>query len=91
MAYLPDAEQTISYGVPAFKVGGRGVAGFAYHKNHCTYLPMSGSITAELADLLTDYVTAKGSIRFAKDQPMPADLVRSLIDARLSEIARTGR
>ena len=52
-ALLPDAEQGISYGVPCFKVGGKGVAGFASYKDHCTYLPMSGSITAELADELT--------------------------------------
>ena len=49
-ALLPDGEQGIAYGVPCFKVGGKGVAGFGFYKNHCTYFPMSGSITAELAD-----------------------------------------
>ncbi len=88
---LPEAEQGISYGVPAFRVNGRGVAGFASYAQHCTYLPMSGSITAQLAEELTGYVTAKGSVRFATDQPLPEDLVRALIDARLAEIQRTGR
>ena len=41
-ALLPDAEQTISYGSPTFKVGGKGVAGFAAFAHHCSYLPMSG-------------------------------------------------
>ena len=89
-ALLPDAEQGIAYGVPCFKVGGKGVAGFAWYKDHCTYLPMSGSITAELADELTDYVTAKGSVQFAIDEPLPAELVEHLVDARRREIARSG-
>ena len=88
-ALLPEAEQGIAYGVPCFKVGGKGVAGFASYKNHCTYLPMSGSITAELADELSGFVTAKGSVQFATDEPLPADLVEHLVDARLTEIARS--
>ena len=85
---LPDAEQCIAYGVPCFKVDGRGVAGFGFYKNHCTYFPMSGAITTELADDLAGYVTAKGSIRFATDEPLPADLVERLVRARQREIAR---
>lgn len=83
---LPDAEQGIAYGVPCFKVGGKGVAGFGFYKNHCTYFPMSGSITAELADDLEDYVTAKGSIRFPNDEPPPRRLVARLVEARRREI-----
>ena len=41
---LPEAEQGISYGVPAFKVRGRTIAGFAAFKNHLSYLPHSGSV-----------------------------------------------
>ena len=89
VALLPDAEQGIAYGVPCFKVGGKGVAGFASYKDHCTYLPMSGSITAELADELTDHVTAKGSVQFPIDEPLPAELVEHLVDARRREIARS--
>lgn len=88
---LPDAEQGIAYGIPTFKVDGKGVAGIAYYKNHCSYFPMSGSITTELAAELGDYVTAKGSLRFAADEPLPEDLVRRLVAARRAEIARTGR
>ena len=88
---LPDAEQGIAYGVPAFRVHGKAVAGFAFYKDHCSYFPMSGSITAELADDLADFATSKGSIRFAKDEPLPAHLIRSLIAARQAEIARSAR
>jgi uncharacterized protein YdhG (YjbR/CyaY superfamily) len=85
---LPESEQGIAYGVPCFKVAGKGVAGFGFYKNHCTYFPMSGSITAELADELTGFVTAKGSIRFPNDEPLPAQLVAKLVEARQREIAR---
>jgi hypothetical protein len=42
-AIVPDAEQCISYGMPAFKLGGKTIAGFAAFKNHLSYLPHSGS------------------------------------------------
>jgi uncharacterized protein YdhG (YjbR/CyaY superfamily) len=87
-ALLPDAEQGIAYGVPCFKVGGKGVAGFGFYKNHCTYFPMSGSITSELADDLTGFVTAKGSIQFPTDEPLPDDLVARLVEARRRELDR---
>jgi uncharacterized protein YdhG (YjbR/CyaY superfamily) len=83
---LPDAEQGIAYGIPCFKVDGKGVAGFGSYANHCSYFPMSGSITTDLAAELQGYVTAKGSIQFAIDEPLPADLVRRLIEARQREI-----
>ena len=90
-ALLPDAEQCIAYGVPCFKVGGRGVAGFGVYKNHCTYFPMSGSITTELAEELREYVTARGSIQFANDEPLPRELVQHLVQARQREIERSKR
>ena len=90
-ALLPEAEQGIAYGVPCFKEAGKGVAGFGFYKNHCTYFPMSGSITTELADDLTGFVTAKGSIRFPTDEPLSAGLVERLVDARRREIARSGK
>jgi uncharacterized protein YdhG (YjbR/CyaY superfamily) len=44
MAIVPDAEQCISYGMPAFKLRGKTIAGFAAFKNHLSYLPHSGSV-----------------------------------------------
>ena len=86
MAVVPDADQCISYGTPAFKVRGKAVAGFAAFKSHLSYLPHSGSVLAELGDELAGYETSKGSLRFAIDDPLPDGLVRALITARLREL-----
>lgn len=83
---VPDAEQCIAYGVPAFKVRGRVVAGFAAFKNHLSYLPHSGSVLSELADDVAPYVTTKGSLHFAIDSPPPKALVEKLIAARMRQL-----
>jgi uncharacterized protein YdhG (YjbR/CyaY superfamily) len=83
---VPEAEQCISYGVPAFKVSGKTVAGFAAFKNHLSYLPHSGSVLSTLADDLTGYETSKGALRFAIDQPPPKHLVERLVTARMREL-----
>ncbi len=85
---LPDAEEGLSYGVPALKVSGRPVAGYAAFKNHCSFLPHSGSILSQLAEELTGYTWSKGTLQFAPDQPPPADLVARLVELRLEEISR---
>jgi uncharacterized protein YdhG (YjbR/CyaY superfamily) len=80
---LPDAEETISYNMPAHKVAGKAIAGYAYFKNHCSYFPHSGSVLAELEDELDGYEWAKGTLRFPADQPLPEHLVRRLVEVRL--------
>ena len=52
LSLLPEAEQGISYGMPAFKVDGRVIAGFAAFKNHLTYAPHSGSTLGKLGEEL---------------------------------------
>ncbi|MFC0438260.1 iron chaperone [Kutzneria buriramensis] len=83
---LPDAQECISYGMPAFKVDGRVVAGFAAFTKHLSYLPHSGSVLAELGDDLADYEHTKSSLHFSHDQPLLKALVRKLIRARLRQI-----
>ena len=84
---VPDAEQVISYRVPAFRVAGKTVAGFAAFKNHLSYLPFSGSVLPRLADELAGYSGTKGALHFPVDQPLPRELVAKLIAARLEELA----
>jgi uncharacterized protein YdhG (YjbR/CyaY superfamily) len=86
LGVVPEAEQCISYGMPAFKVGGKTVAGFAAFKNHLSYLPHSGSVLATLGSDLASYETSKGALRFAVDEPLPEHLVRKLLMTRMREL-----
>jgi uncharacterized protein YdhG (YjbR/CyaY superfamily) len=83
---VPEAEQGISYGTPAFRLHGKLIAGFAAFKSHLSYLPHSGSVLAELPDDVAGYVTSKGALQFAIDKPLPKALVKKLIATRLGEI-----
>jgi uncharacterized protein YdhG (YjbR/CyaY superfamily) len=85
---IPDAEQAISYGVPAFRMQGTTVAGFAAFKNHLSYLPHSGTVLAQLADDLAGYAMTKGSLHFPVDRPLPKAVVTRLIAMRLGEADR---
>ncbi len=82
---VPQAEQAISYGVPAFRVNGKVIAGFAAFKNHLSYLPFSGSVLVQLADELEGYAMTKGSLHFPVDRPLPKRLVKKLVAVRLAE------
>lgn len=85
---LPEAEQGLSYGVPAFRVDGKPIAGFSAAKNHLSYLPHSGSVlgTLQPADL-EGRTASKGALKFAIGAPLPGDLVAKLVAARLAEVA----
>jgi uncharacterized protein YdhG (YjbR/CyaY superfamily) len=88
---IPDAEEMISYGVPAFRVGGSTIAGFAAFKEHLSYLPFSGSVLPPLADELAGYTMTKSALHFAVDRPLPKLLVKKLIALRLAEAAQRSR
>jgi uncharacterized protein YdhG (YjbR/CyaY superfamily) len=83
---VPEAEQGISYGMPAFKVEGKTVAGLAAFKHHLSYLPHSGSVLATLAVDVAAYETSKGSLRFAVDKPLPKQPVKKLVTTRMREL-----
>jgi uncharacterized protein YdhG (YjbR/CyaY superfamily) len=84
---VPDAEQVISYGVPAFRVGGETVAGFAAFRDHLSYLPFSGSVLSQLAGELEGYSMTKSALHFPVDRPLPKTLVRKLVAARVAASA----
>lgn len=83
---VPDADQVISYRVPAFRVRGKTVAGFAAFKDHLSYLPFSGSVLAQLADELKGYTMTKSALHFPVDRPLPKTVVKKLIAVRLGEV-----
>lgn len=84
---VPEAEQCISYGMPAFRMNGKVVAGFAAFKNHLAYLPHSGSVFGELREELQGYESTSGSLHFPIDEPLPESLVRKLIEVRLRQLS----
>ena len=84
-AIVPDAEECISYGMPAFKLRGKTIAGFAAFKSHLSYLPHSGSVISQLAKETEGYTKTKGSLHFPVDVPLPNSLVKKLLDARMAE------
>jgi uncharacterized protein YdhG (YjbR/CyaY superfamily)/gluconate kinase len=86
LAVVPGAEPGVSYGVPAFRIGGKVVAGFSASQRHLSYLPHSGSVLVTLAGEVAGYRTSKGSLHFSVDEPLPDDLVRMLVTARLREL-----
>jgi uncharacterized protein YdhG (YjbR/CyaY superfamily) len=69
------------------RVDGKVVAGFAAFKNHLAYLPHSGAVLADLGDAVAAYEHTPGSLRFAIDEPLPDDLVRRLVEAKLARLA----
>lgn len=81
---VPDATEVISYGIPAFRYQGYVLVWFAAWKNHCSLYPISNAVKRELKG----YDTAKGTIRFTADKPLPAALVRKLVKARIAENER---
>ena len=88
-AAAPDATEVISYRVPTFKHQG-GLVGFAGFEGHCSFFVMSPEVMEAHAEELESYDTAKGTIRFAPDQPLPDALVRKLVEARIKENEERG-
>src|SRR5262249_39077278 len=84
---VPDAEEGISYGLPAFRLDGRPLVACGAGASHCAFYPMSGVTVAALKDELKGYDTSKGTIRFPAERPLPAALIRKLVKARIAEIA----
>ncbi len=77
-----DAEECISYGMPAFRYKGA-LVGYAAFKQHCSFFPMSTSLLDDFADDVKNYRTAKGTLQFPPDKPLPAALVKKMVKARV--------
>ncbi len=82
----PKAEECISYGLPAFRLGGRMLMWFGAAANHCAIYPGAFPIQVH-QDELKAFDTSKGTIRFPPDRPLPATLVRKLVKTRIAEDA----
>ena len=83
---VPNAKETISYGMPAFEIDGKVVAGFDGFKNHCSYFPHSGSVLEELEGIPEWCEVSKGTLKFPIGRKLPKTLVRRLISVRRRQI-----
>ncbi|MGI8407063.1 MAG: iron chaperone [Actinomycetota bacterium] len=83
---VPDATETIRYGMPTFKYHGKTVAHFAAFKNHCSLFPASGTVFEKLEGELKSFRTSKGTVQFTPDNELPESLVRKILQVRISEI-----
>ena len=81
-AAAPEATETISYRMPAFKDRGRILVYYAAFKDHYSIFPASEAIIEALGEELEPYVTGKGTIRFDADEPLPVALVKKIVKAR---------
>ena len=84
-ATVPEAEECISYSIPAFRLGRRVVAGFAATKTGCSYFPFSGRTLEAVAKELRSYDRTKSSLHFDPAKGLPTALLRKLIRARIAE------
>jgi uncharacterized protein YdhG (YjbR/CyaY superfamily) len=90
-AAAPDAVEAIAYGVPAFRYRGRPLVSFGAGKGHCAFYVQSPAVMEAHRAELEGYDTAKGTIRFASERPLPAALVAKLVQARVAETDAAAR
>ncbi len=79
----PEATETISYRIPAFKYKGV-LVWFAAFSNHCSLFPTASVIEAFMNELKC-FSTSKGTIHFPTDKPLPTALVKKLVKARVAQ------
>lgn len=83
----PNAEECISYQLPAFRLDGKLLVSYGATTKHCAFYLMSSTTVEAHKEALKNYDTSKGTIRFQADNPLPRDLVRKLVEARIAENA----
>ena len=90
LKYAPEAEESITYGMPAYKTNGKPLVYFAAFKNHIgLYAKPSGHSAFE--EELSVYKRGKGSVQFPLNKPIPYDLIRRIIEFRVIENQNSGK
>jgi len=81
MKAVPEAEDTIGYGMPVLKYKHKYLIGFAPFKNHMSVFPGAEAVK-ELKEKLGDYVWAKGTVQFTIEKPLPEPLIKEMVEIR---------
>ena len=84
-AAAPEAEEALSYGIPAFRYRSRPLVSYVAATSHLGFYPMSPQVVDDFRDNLKGFSLAKSTIRFTPDQPIPQDLVGRIVRARMAE------
>ena len=88
-AVPPDATEVISYKIPAFKHK-KVLVWYAAFANHCSLFPTASVIEA-FKDELKGFSTSKGTVHFPLDKPMPVELIKRMVKARVEQSAGKNR
>lgn len=83
----PETEETISYGMPAYKLNGKALVYFAAYKNHIGLYAIPTN-NPEFIEELANYKQGKGSVQFPINEPMPLDLITKIVRFRVSEVLK---
>jgi uncharacterized protein YdhG (YjbR/CyaY superfamily) len=86
-AASPDATELISYNMPAFRLRGRFLVSYEAFKRHYSLFPWSDAMLEQLGEALRPYAVGKGTIRFPADEPIPVELVATIVEIRNREVA----
>ena len=84
---VPEAEETISYQIPTFKLNGRMLVSFAAFKNHCSLFPVTGART-EFPNELKKFKGGKGTLQFTANSPLPDALLEKIVRLRIGEATK---
>jgi len=82
---VPDAQEVVSYGMPAFKYKGNVVAGILNNSNYVGYYPFSGSVLSVLKKELRNYTQTKSALHVPLDKGISKSLIKKLIQVRISQ------
>jgi len=90
-AAAPEAEETISYAMPAFRYRKRALVSYDGFKAHCSLFPMSAELIESHREELAGFATAKGTLQFTPARPIPGDLVAMIVRERMTQIDAKAR
>lgn len=88
---VPDAVETISYGMPAFKLRGRFLVSYAAWKRHCSIYPLTDTFMVSHADAIAGFDRTKGSLHFTPTAALPQTVLEDLVRARVADLDDGGR
>jgi len=83
---VPDGVESISYGIPTVKLGGRMLLSYAAFAKHCSLFPASGAVMEALGSELEPYFVEKATLRFRPTDPIPRDLLERVLAVRVEEV-----